>query len=649
MRDAIDDENERLRGGVTAFCQSDSLSEDGLLNLFDQLRLTPGNHNRLSNYEFFRRACHNERVTEGIIRLLLEYFPDAVSANTYTDGLTPLHCACYNKNVTLSFIELLINAAPDSFRDVDGVGRMPLHYLCGMREFNEKTALEILNLLIKKYPGAAQHGDNNGRLPIHLACLWRSPEFCRVLIEAYPGSVSIPDGTEELPLHNLCNRRDGDEASAMKILKLLIRKYPEAVTRAAHHGILPIHIASRYRSGEFCQVLIHAAPDSVRRVDNGGRMPLHYLCSRSGHDDDEAAALQVLKLLIEKYPEAAQHSNVDGVLPIYIASASRWRSPEFCRLLIEAYPGSERISIANNGALLLHSACSKGSLDTVKYLYRQYPDAIDHATTAGLYPIHYAIVGMMKRDDPATALEVVKFLLNCDPNQKLMQHEGWSLLCYACGFMTRYNDNVSNIEAGIQLMKVLFDAHPEAIENNGITSNIHRFDQQVQAFINSELVYARLAKDHRLMTTADDNGQLPLHRALQINVRLGSIKLLVNGNPLALRAIDNDFAMPLHIACEHHDSAGVVPYLIERHTLALEAVDRQGNTALHYACRGAKHGNIGLLLETYDAVSVSKRNADGKLPIDLLWESNEVSDRESVEYTGSVFRLLRANPEMINQ
>ena len=39
--------------------------------------------------------------------------------------------------------------------------------------------------------------------------------------------------------------------------------------------------------------------------------------------------------------------------------------------------------------------------------------------------------------------------------------------------------------------------------------------------------------------------------------------------------------------------------------------------------------------------------AQKKLPIDLLFESNEVLDRESIEYTESVFRLLKAYPETV--
>ena len=149
------------------------------------------------------------------------------------------------------------------------------------------------------------------------------------------------------------------------------------------------------------------------------------------------------------------------------------------------------------------------------------------------------------------------------------------------------------------------------------------------------------------MTTPDCNGQFPLHTALKNKVRLGSIKLLVGGYPLAVQSPDNSGALPLHIACAYHESASVVQYLIELDTTTLEAVDEENNTALHYACCGAKCKTIALLLEKYDAVSVSKRNAQEKLPMDLLWESNEFIDRDGIEYMGSIFQLVKAYPETL--
>eukprot|EP00986_Skeletonema_menzelii_P010670 scaffold5284_cov110-Skeletonema_menzelii.AAC.1 len=432
-----------------------------------------------------------------------------------------------------------------------------------------------------------------------------------------------------------CNNERVNE----EIIRCLIEYFPDAVSTTYNNGLSPLHYACYNKSvtGNIIRLLIDAAPASVRSVTNEGVMPLHCLCANK--KVDEATAIQILKLLIEKYPESIRHAN-KGRLPIHIAA--EWRSPEFCRVLIKAYPGSERIALTN-GVMPLHLACIKNSLATVEYLHRQYPDAINHADTLGRFPIHAAIMGRMKRDNPAAAVEIVEFLLDCDPNVKLQTLQGKSLLHIACGL--DYDDSI--IEVGIQIIKLIFDAHPEAIEDNRITRHLHRHHQQVQDFINRELVYARQAKDHRLITTPDENGQLPLHKALQNNVRLGSIKLLVKGNPSALRNLDNNFALPLHVACQHHDSASVVQYLLSLDEAALDAVDRQGSTALHYACRGAKHDTIALLLEKYDAASVSKRNAHGKLPIDLLWESNEVSDRGSAEYTGSVFQLVRAYPEMI--
>eukprot|EP00984_Skeletonema_dohrnii_P000360 scaffold120_cov134-Skeletonema_dohrnii-CCMP3373.AAC.3 len=326
------------------------------------------------------------------------------------------------------------------------------------------------------------------------------------------------------------------------------------------------------------------------------------------------------------------------------------RTPDFCRLLIEAYPGSERITDAK-GVMPLHWACMYNTVATVQYFYKLHPDAINHTATGlypihnpmKLYPIHFTIMGLCKRSEPENAIEIVEYLLDCDPNVKLQKVDGCSLLHFAC--VLEYED--SNIHIGIEVVKAIYDAHPEAIEDDDIVSDIHEYHEQVQAFINSQLVYARQAKDHHLMITPDGNGQLPLHTAVQNNVRLGSIKLLVKGNPSAVQSPDNSGLLPLHVACVHHYSASVIQYLIGLDTTTLDAVDREGNTALHLACGSARHEFIALLLGKYNGVSVSTRNAQKKLPIDLLWESSGVEDRESYKFTESVFRLLNAYPEVM--
>ena len=557
----------RPKDNIYEYCNSESLSEEGLQEYIDFLKLINtlqvyNNNNNNKHYQFFINACCNDRVTEGIIQYLLQYCPVAASA-TADDGESPLHFACCNKNVTPKIVKLIIDAAPASIRSANNYGWMPLHVLCDNSEVDETAAIQILKLLIEKYPEAVRSADNDDDLPIHLACVSRSPEFCRVLIDSTPASI--------------------------------------------------------------------------RSVNDIGWMPLHVLCGNR-NVDEKGATMQVLKVLIEKYPEAVRHETYEGDLPIHLASMLR--SPEFCRVLIEAHPGSERIS-NDSGALPLHLACWENNVPAVEYFHNLYPDA--RATTQGHYPIHDAIRGVKHRGNPADIVEIVKFLLGCDPNVKLQMFGGVSLLQFACE--QEFDD--SKIEVGIEIIKTIYDAHPEAIDDNRIASDIHNFHQQVQAFINRELVYSRQAKDLRLMNTPDDNGRLPLHNILQNNTTLGSIKLLVKGNPSAIRNFDNNGVIPLHVACEHHCSPGVVQYILGLDDGTLRAVDFHNNTALHYACRGAKYDTIALLLENYDAASVSKRNTHDKLPIELLWESDAVEDRESNDYTESIFRLLQAYPETL--
>ena len=482
-----------LKRELFSFCsRSESLSEDGLRDIIERFGLSPNNHHHVGNYEFFGRACLNERVTEGIIQCLLEYFPAAASA--HRDGSSPLLLACQNPNMTLNIVQLLIDAAPDSVRSVNNKSRMPLHRLCGKQILDEVATLEILKLLIEKYPGAVRHAttSNGDFLPIHIASGWRASEFCQVLIEEYPGSE--------------------------------------------------------------------------RMTDEAGMLPIHY-------------------------------------------------------------------------------ACMDNTVATVQYLYKLHPDSINHTDTDGKYPIHLAIMGVYQRDNPRATVDIVKFLLDCDPNVKLQKLYEHSLLEFACRW--EYTD--STIAAALEMIKVIYDAYPEAIEDDAIASHIHDFHEHVQTFIASQLVYAHQAKDYRQMTTPDSSGQLPLHRALQNNVTLGSIKLLVKGNPAAVQTPDNSGTFPMHVACQHHESPSVIKYLVGLDATTLDAVDQEGNTALHLACHCARHEIIALLLDEFDAVSVSKRNTQKKLPIDLLWESNavEVEDKESNEYVESVFRLLKAYPETL--
>ena len=461
-----------------------------------------------------------------------------------------------------------------------------------------------------------------------------------------------PENVDEKVFFKLCF--DG------KITEGIIRCFLEYFPAAANFnkdGITPLHLVVNNErvSLNIVQLLVDAAPNSVRSVSAKGTMPLHHLCS--GSEPGEASAGEIMKFLIEKYPEGVQHVDDYGRIPLHYACERR--SPEFCRVLVEAYPGSEQIHVPSSNCLPFGIACLRNNnLATVEYIYNLYPDAIDHKLypdannhTISEHPIFYIVKDMYGRSNPMAGVEIVRFLLDHNPSLgAVVVAPDLNLIYCACTslFMAADQSEVnSNTEACIQIIEMIYDAYPEAIEGSHIDSEIYLWNQRIQIFINSQLVYARQARDYSQMTTPDDNGQLPLHTALQNNVRLGSIKLLVKGNTTAVNSPDNNGLLPLHVACQHHDSTAVIQYLVGLDTSTLEAVDNDQNTALHHACCSAKYETIAMLLEEYDAVSISKQNADGKLPLDLLLESNEVVDRESIEYIESIFRLLRAYPETV--
>ena len=149
------------------------------------------------------------------------------------------------------------------------------------------------------------------------------------------------------------------------------------------------------------------------------------------------------------------------------------------------------------------------------------------------------------------------------------------------------------------------------------------------------------------MATLDKRGWLPLHNALREKVSLGTIKLLVKGNPSALRVADRQLLFPFHVACQF-STLDIVQHLVKLgDDSLLNHCDVKGNYPLHYACRGANYKVVTYLMNA-NAQVVSERNQDGKLPMHLLCEceQDEVNSK-SAEYVETICCLLLAYPETV--
>ena len=221
----------------------------------------------------------------------------------------------------------------------------------------------------------------------------------RYLFEHFPRAVRHVDEVGRLPLHNIFRERN----NGLDELDRLLLGYPK--TKHVTPGMV--------------QLLIDAFPDSINVKDNNGCTPLQYFCLNNKNLDEDVA-LEILKLIVKRYPNSVHQTDSSrGGLPICFAAAKQ--SPEFCRILIEAHPGSERMT-RSDGVLPFHLACIYNTVATVEYFYNLYPESINVAGWNGAYPIHWAIVAMKSGNDDA--IKIVQFLLDCDPNVALQEHRG---------------------------------------------------------------------------------------------------------------------------------------------------------------------------------------------------------------------------------
>ena len=270
----------------------------------------------------------------------------------------------------------------------------------------------------------------------------------------------------------------------------------------------------------------------------------------------------------------------------------------------------------------------------MKYLSEVFPESINAADGEGFFPIHRAADG-----DGNEKAEIVSFLLASDAacaSNATNTIRRILPLHLACG----YNDT-----RDVKVVQPLFDAYPEGIHTNDRDGNTpldlarelaaqNQNNSTVVNFLEAQLAFVR------------DMSAINLHYALRNNASLGSIKLLVRGNPAMLQAADHQGILPLHVACEF-STADVVQFLVEHDGSCLNAFDESKNSPLHYACGGGNCGVVKYLLEGCIS-SVSERNADNKLPIHLLCDvDREKVDHDSPEYVESIWLLLLAHPEAV--
>jgi len=579
------------------------------------------------------------------------------------------HYACMNKNVTLEIIEFLLSNSIKCFPDAAQVlstefatrqgdrhpsisETYPLHIACS----NEHCPSDVIRFLLKLYPPACEHLSNiNGGvhsdayqvagLPLHYYLARNKNvdiDTVKLLVEAYPQSLMITDEGDEdeevpcYPIHALLSNKKTNNIH--EILSYMLELEPSSISLLDGSGRAPLHLACRNGNMtlEVVQFIFNKWPEAIRTRDRyDGWLPVHELCINQKLDG--IVALEILQFMLGIDPALVRERNDLGYLPIHLAPGEM--SIAFCKVLIDTYPESVRIDI--DGSLPIHEACRYDTrydtIELIQYLLEIYPESINARDLKGRLSIHYAamngrtgMIELLLKHDPDAASRKTG-----DEKQSLPLH-------MACQYCKRPEP-----------IKVLYDAFPEATlvfdaDGKIPMQLIKKGRSKVFKFFSEQFEYVKKLNDMAFMTTANEIGWLPLHRALKDDVSLGTIKLMVKKCPAAVRMADDKLAFPLHIACRNA-TANIVKFLVEHDDIPLRHLDLNKDSILHYACRGGNLDVVKYLITNHaSSAALAETNEAGELPLHLFCEAGKDKvDCDSAEYIETIWLMLLANPEVI--
>ena len=258
----------------------------------------------------------------------------------------------------------------------------------------------------------------------------------------------------------------------------------------------------------------HPLAFAIRDMNN--MLPLHVVC---GAFKSGGGSVDVIKYLIEIYPESVEEGNQKGDLPLHVAC---WGGAplQVVQYLYKKTPKSVRDQERYGGKLWtpglwtpLHHACNGGGspLEVIRYLVGKCRESVTRAPLAdpNCFPLHLAC-------EKGAQTGVIPYLVEQWPDVvRLRDSQGCLPLHNACYY----------VEQTLQLEDIqsLVEEWPDSVK-------------------------------HRSRV----NGATPLHYACgkktDIGVATGLVQYLMEQWPGAVRVTDWDGRLPLHNACMDHQS-----------------------------------------------------------------------------------------------
>ena len=274
----------------------------------------------------------------------------------------------------VGFVPGMINEACLSFQYQPGA-RYSLFSYGTLNADGVSSSISITNVRIKQLVHCE---DRAGMTPLHVF-LSSHPEGCSLpdtitlrrqvgaLTAAGFGSMGI------VPLHYALKVN-----SSQKVLRALIAENPSALLETDREGRTPLHACFLLKreeppsEGIVKALLTNPGENAAKVKDSHERLPIHIAAERG-------ASLEILKVLVDVYPDSCYRVNLAGDLPLHLLVRSGTATTESVELLIEPIMRNETICKMGGSIgcqLPLHIASEYScAFEILEALLSSYPEA----------------------------------------------------------------------------------------------------------------------------------------------------------------------------------------------------------------------------------------------------------------------------------
>ena len=197
-------------------------------------------------------------------------------------------------------------------------GGNAFHVVCSRVDQYESPqfALQLLKEMVQCLPAAVGVQNNSGNTPLHCLLLFTVkvllPEMIELVLSSCPSAASKVNSLGETPLNCYLKRANNDATD--ELCKALCRANPDGPKIADTLGNLPLHYALKNRRPnlDVVKILLRRFAEAAKVMSAAGQLPLHIVC---GASDD----LETIKFVFQAYTDAVLVTDRHGRTALHLA------------------------------------------------------------------------------------------------------------------------------------------------------------------------------------------------------------------------------------------------------------------------------------------------------------------------------------------